>query len=398
MRRGWPNKRIEDVCQVNPREGKGGLPPAKSEVSFVPMSAIDEVTGSIRAAEVRRCRDVSKGYTSFRENDILLAKITPCMQNGKAAIARKLIGGFGFGSTEFHVLRPGPEVLPEWIFAFVRQPSFRAAAGASFTGTAGQQRVPTNFVSRSLIPIPPIPQQERIVAILDATEELRSLRMQADRRTADLIPALFHKMFGNPDKNTKEWPAIKLAQVTELTSGGTPSKENPSYWNGAIPWLSAKDMKGSEAYDAEDHVTELALKKTTLKRIPANQILIVVRGMILAHTLPLCITRVPVTINQDLKAIMPDENILDSDYLLWTLKALCPVLLAKVSDAGHGTKKLDVPRLIETPVPIPPLPLQRDFAARVAAIRTMEVRQAASRHRLDDLFQSLLHRAFRGEL
>ena len=296
------------------------------------------------------------------------------------------------------LLRPcRKKVLPRFLFYYLYSSGGQQQILSCFQGAA-IGGIPQGFARTTQVPVLPLHEQKHIVAILDAAEELQRLRELADRRTADLIPALFHEMFGDPDKNTKRWQVKALAQVAELTSGGTPSKENPAFWNGAIPWLSAKDMKASEAYDAEDHITELALEKTTLKKIPANQILVVVRGMILAHTLPLCITRVPVTINQDLKAIMPDEKIIDSEYLLWTLMAFCPLLLAKVSSAGHGTKKLDVPRLIETPVPIPPLPLQCHFANRVAGIRAMEANQSTSRRRLNDLFQSLLHRAFRGDL
>src|SRR5690606_38553705 len=98
--------------------------PADTEVSFVPMAAVDEVFGRITEAEVRRYRDVRRGFTPFVNGDILFAKITPSMENGKAAIASDLVNGIGFGSTEFHVLRPGPLVLPEWIFALIRRPDF----------------------------------------------------------------------------------------------------------------------------------------------------------------------------------------------------------------------------------------------------------------------------------
>ena len=115
-------------------------------MSFVPMAAVDETTASVTAPESRPVETLSKGYTRFRDGDVLFAKITPSMENGKAAVAVGLESGVGFGSTEFHVLRPSEDALPEWILAFVRQPEFREAAKASFTGTAGQQRVPAEFV------------------------------------------------------------------------------------------------------------------------------------------------------------------------------------------------------------------------------------------------------------
>src|SRR2546426_10423208 len=99
-------------------------------VTFVPMSAIDEVTGSIEKPQVRKFQEVRSGYTQFSDGDVLFAKITPCMENGKAAIARKLVNGIGCGTTELHVLRPLGSVLPEYIFHYIRQKSFRNAAQA----------------------------------------------------------------------------------------------------------------------------------------------------------------------------------------------------------------------------------------------------------------------------
>jgi type I restriction enzyme, S subunit len=220
----WPLERLGDVCDINPRLTTPESRASDFEVSFVPMAAIDETNGLIIGSETRRYGDVAKGYSTFREGDILFAKITPCMQNGKAAIARNLNNGFGFGSTEFHVLRPHAGLLPEWVFALIRQPSFRRTAESSFTGTAGQQRVPAEFLRRFPIPVPPLPEQERLVKLLDEADELRKLRAVADRRTAELVPALFHEMFGDP--LDKRWPKIRLGDVL-LCTGHRDPRLNP---------------------------------------------------------------------------------------------------------------------------------------------------------------------------
>lgn len=185
-------------------------------MSFVPMAAVDEVSGTIVSAETRVLAECFQGYTPFQENDVLFAKITPCMENGKAAIARGLVNGCGYGSTEFHVLRPNPGLLPEWIFAFLRQPAFREAAKASFTGTAGQQRVPVDFLKGVQIPVPPLVEQERIVRIMDEAEALRQLRAQADERTGSLEAALFEQMFGDRED---AWPKDKFGNVGSLDRG-----------------------------------------------------------------------------------------------------------------------------------------------------------------------------------
>ena len=146
------------------------------------MAAVDPRTGTFAVREERRLAEVSNGFTAFEEGDVLFAKITPCMQNGKAALAQNLTNGLGRGSTEFYVLRPGHRVLGEYVWHFVRQPQFREAAKRSFTGTAGQQRVPRSFVENALIPLPPLDEPQRIVDILNRAARIETLQSRAAAR------------------------------------------------------------------------------------------------------------------------------------------------------------------------------------------------------------------------
>ncbi len=163
---GWRWVRLGEVCEINPRRPISLNRPDDAPTSFVPMSAVDEVNGEIARIETRPFAEVRRGYTYFEEGDVLFAKITPCMQNGKHAIVRGLLGGVGFGTTEFHVLRPKPELIPEWLHGFVRQPWVLEAAERCFTGSAGQQRVPESFLASLEIPLPPPAEQKRIAGIL----------------------------------------------------------------------------------------------------------------------------------------------------------------------------------------------------------------------------------------
>ncbi len=164
---GWVWTTIGEICEVNPRIMRPEEFTDESSVSFVPMAAVDDVSGMIVEPQIRPVGEVWKGYTRFAENDVIFAKITPCMENGKAAIARNLANGLGLGSTEFHVLRSSGAVLPEWVFHFVRQNSFRGDAAARMTGTAGQLRVPAAFMKESFIPLAPLPEQHRIVEAIE---------------------------------------------------------------------------------------------------------------------------------------------------------------------------------------------------------------------------------------
>ncbi len=243
------------------------------------------------------------------------------------------------------------------------------------------------------MPVPPLAEQERIVKLLCEADDLRKLRNQSDSRSEALIPALFFEMFGDPLKNTSRSPILPLAEVVDFGSGATPSKDNPTFWNGRTPWVSPKDMKPEEITDAEDHVSAAAFEESNLNLFPKDTVLIVVRGMILAHTVPIRLCRVPAAINQDMKALLPKIPI-EPEFLRWSLQTQHAKLLNHVSTAGHGTKKLDSDRLREVTIPIPPLALQREFVQRVAVIRELAAIQAISRSRLEALFQSLLHCAF----
>jgi type I restriction enzyme S subunit len=178
----WPTKKLGEIAILNPKKSEINSLSDDTEISFVPMNAVDEDTQTITGAEIKKLASVRMGYTYFRENDVLFAKITPCMENGKVAIARNLKNGIGLGSTEFHVIRATDKILPEWIFVIVGSKSFRDKAEEHMTGTAGQQRVPIEFLKNIKIPLPPLSEQKKIVAHLDVlsakTRELQNLQAQ----------------------------------------------------------------------------------------------------------------------------------------------------------------------------------------------------------------------------
>lgn len=171
--------KLSDVCFINPSKNEISNLNNNLEVTFLPMRAVDDIEGRIKAPEIRVLKEVKKGYTYFRENDVILAKITPCMENGKAALCTGLRNEVGFGSTEFHVLRSKGNTLPEWIYYFVRQNKFRKDAKSSMKGSAGQQRVPASFVESCLIPIPSISIQKEIIQqIKESTDFVNFLKIK----------------------------------------------------------------------------------------------------------------------------------------------------------------------------------------------------------------------------
>lgn len=192
---GVPLRRLAEVAEINPRPAR--LPSDKL-VSFVPMAAVDADTGSVSGAEVRSVAEVGAGYKQFRRGDVIFARITPCMQNGKSAVFADR--DYGFGSTEFHVVRPGAEVSAEYIHRILRTRGLRVNATEHFTGTAGQQRVPANFLREVAIPVPSAEQQQETVLRLDAlrasTGEFGALNRKAHSLTSSLLPAALNATFG----------------------------------------------------------------------------------------------------------------------------------------------------------------------------------------------------------
>lgn len=161
------------------------------------------------------------------------------------------------------------------------------------------------------------------------------------------------------------WEVTPLKYLVDLRSGGTPSKENPAYWNGDVPWASAKDLKTDQLAATGDYITQHALSSGAASLVPAGAVLVVVRGMILARTFPVTETLLPMAINQDLKAVIPRERITGA-FLAWLLRGTSDESLLRLDEAGHGTKALRMDAWTSMRMPVPPFAEQEsivDFLA-----------------------------------
>ena len=168
----FPLVAISDVCLINPRISELADFDPTTSVSFVPMADLNEDQMTFTARQEKILSDVSESYTYFKEDDVLLAKVTPCFENGKAGVARGLTNGIGFGSSEYYVLRSSKHALPEWVYLCVTHPRFRKLGIVQMTGTGGLQRVPRSFVSNFLIPLPPLEVQQELVAEIEGCQKV----------------------------------------------------------------------------------------------------------------------------------------------------------------------------------------------------------------------------------
>ncbi|GAX61633.1 restriction endonuclease S subunits [Candidatus Scalindua japonica] len=175
----WEMVELGKTCEINPKKSVLKDLDEELEVSFVPMADLNENQIGFIANQTKPLGEVIKGYTYFKNDDVLLAKVTPCFENGKAGIARDLVNGIGFGSSEYYVVRPNEKILSTWIYLNIITDNFRERGKLNMTGTGGLQRVPTDFIKTTLVPLPPLEIQHQIVeeiekelALVNANKQL----------------------------------------------------------------------------------------------------------------------------------------------------------------------------------------------------------------------------------
>lgn len=193
---GWGISSLGEICEINPKKSQDARLTNGLLVSFVPMPSVSE-SGDIDTTQVKPYDEVKTGFTYFAENDVLFAKITPCMENGKGAVATGLYNGIGFGSTEFHVLRPAKETaIPCWIYTLTVFPQFRIDAASNMTGSAGQRRVPASFLENYRVSVPPLELQNRFAAFVAEVDKSKLSVQQSITQLETLKKSLMQKYFG----------------------------------------------------------------------------------------------------------------------------------------------------------------------------------------------------------
>jgi type I restriction enzyme S subunit len=247
------------------------------------------------------------------------------------------------------------------------------------TGVPGLSREKA-YQSKLRLPTPS--EQDRIANFLDAQMARIDALIAEKERLQAAVTDLFRARLGTavvegigarrrlaaaPNKGfslvREDWALVPLKHLASSSGGLTPSKDNMDFWGGAIPWVSPKDMKRFVLHGSEDHITEAALAATSLKLHPVGSVLVVVRGMILAHTFPVATNAVPVTINQDMKALRAIGRV-SAQYLAWMLRGLQPLILSLTEESAHGTKALRTDQWVNQPVPVPSTEEQNALVAQ----------------------------------
>ncbi|MGZ8338606.1 MAG: restriction endonuclease subunit S [Telluria sp.] len=366
----WPQKRLRFVADLNPPVRADFLDSPETELSFLPMEAVG-VDGSLDLSRTRPVAEVRNGYSYFEDGDVAFAKVTPCFENGKGALMQGLEGRAGFGTTELTILRPKPGTNARFLKYITQSERFRQLGVGAMTGAGGLKRVPDEFTRDFPNAWPEPLDQARIADFLDEQTARIDALIAEKERLLLAINELFNSRLGNAvvaglDRNKslvpavsrgfesvrEDWALMPLKYLATSSGGMTPAKDNVDYWEGEIPWVSPKDMKRFVLHDSIDHVTEEALEATSLRQHPVDSVLVVVRGMILAHTFPVAINAVPVTVNQDMKVLRATGRV-SAKYLAWMLRGLQPLILSLAEESAHGTKALRTEQWANQPVPVP---------------------------------------------
>lgn len=453
---GWMWTTIGEAAKVNYRDPGIREMPDGLEVTFVPMAAVDEIEGAIINPQIKTLKETRKGYTPFSEGDVLFAKITPCMENGKAAIAYRLKNGLGFGSTEFHVMKPGNKVSSEWLFYYVRQSSFRDEAKANFSGTAGQLRVKKEFIENYLLPLPPFCEQERIVAEIEkqftrlaqAVTGLRRLQGNLARYKASVLKAACEGCLVPQDPNDEpaaDLLARILAERRAQWQAANPGKKYqepvgvgdtavlpdlPDGWD----WASLEnisDAQGGYAFKSKDYsehgyqvlkIGNVKMNRLELDNNPSfiqsvpndvvgkyllkqNDIVITLTGTRKKRDygfVALIKTNSDLLLNQRV-ARLRFSPLLDPNYCLIALQSQVfqdRFFSYETGNVGQGNVGMRAITL--EPIAIPPLAEQERIVAeverRLSVVAVTEQAITANLARAERLRQSILGRAFNGRL
>ncbi len=444
----WVSVSLADVVVINPGIDKSQFSD-DDQLAFIPMPAVEAETGKIDTTERRAFSTVKTGFTAFATGDVLFAKITPCMENGKMAIVPKLPNGVGFGTTEFHVLRPTTAVEARLIYHFVASSAIRHEAQHQMTGAVGQKRVPKRYLETKDFPLPPINEQRRIVekietlfARLDQGEaDLRQVQTLLARYrqsvlkaavtgqlTADWRAENAHRLEHGRDllarilKTRREtwqghgkYKEPAAADTTDLpnlpdgwvwSSAGelceciVPNRDKPKSFSGDIPWITIPDLD-DRGYRVSESRTNIGLSMAEAEQYRAR---IVPKGSVVMT----CIGRFGISavcdrdivINQQLHAFIVPRGQLDGPFLAFALQAQKERMESVATSTTIAY--LNKSNCNNTPVPVPPLEEQLEVSQRIRCaldhIQNLNQNCQTELTRSTALRQSILKQAFAGRL
>lgn len=355
----------------------------------------------VTPTRTRKLGDVGGSYTYFAEGDVLLAKITPCFQNGKLSIARGLRNSVGFGSSEFIVLRPRSALQAEYLYYFLSQAAFRNEGVARMGGSVGQQRVPIEYVLDQRIPLPSLPEQRRIVEILDeAFAAIAKAKANTERNLQNARAVFESRLFSMFVNCPSGWLTASIGEHIRFIDyrGKTPSKTESG-----LRLITAKNVKmGFLQLEPIEYVAEDSYESWMTRGIPKRGDVLFTTEAPLANVAQLD-TDERVVFAQRIIVMQPDPAVLDARFVKYMLMSSPVQRRIRARGTGATVQGIKASLLRTIPIEYPPtIDAQRSIVCGLDALNEMSTRAnrlAQSKlAALDSLKQSLLHHAFTGQL
>ena len=376
--------RIADVCDVNPRKSELNDLQGTIDVSFVPMKDLAENSSSFAPQESRTLDEMRQGtYTYFRDGDVLVAKVTPCFENGKAGVARGLLSGIGFGSSEYYVLRPSERLLPELLYHFITSANFRAIATPAMTGTGGLQRVPKNIIEEFQIPLPPLEVQHQIVAEIEGYQKV----IDGARQVLDN-----YKPYIAIDST---WPELRMSEITECVSDG--DHQAPPKSDRGIPFVTISNIDDQNALDFSKtfFVPQSYFDQLGPTRRPRRyDTLYSVTGSF----------GIPVFVDSDKQfcfqrhiALLRPSSAVDPKYLYFFMCSPSAFKQATQAATGVAQKTVSLGSLRNFIVPLPPLETQRTIVAEIEAEQALVNANRGLIRRMEAKIKACIDRVWGGD-
>ncbi|MGO4416441.1 restriction endonuclease subunit S [Cupriavidus sp. KB_39] len=404
---GWSLQKIGDLINLNLKNSCED----QTTVGFVPMPLLGTSYRSSVAFEERRWSDVKKGYTHFADGDVLLAKITPCFENGKIGIPRGLPNGIGAGSTEYFVCRPKPEVLePRYLAGWFMTESFLRNGAVEMTGSVGHKRVPKEYLLSNEIPLAPLPEQKRIVDKLD----LLLARVDACRdrvgRVGPLLKRFRHSVLAaatsgglTEDWRTKmsmseNWKLVRLAELGELGRGKSKHRprNDPCLYGGPYPFIQTGAIAQSKGRITQHSQTYSEFGLTQSKLWPTGTVCITIAANI-ADT---AILTYPACFPDSVVGFVADPAKSCPEFVKWSIDVISDHLESFAPATAQ--KNINLAILNDVEFRCPPIEEQAEIVRRVdvlfAFADRLEARLSQAQTAVGRLTPALLAKAFRGEL
>ena len=363
---------LEDCCEI-------------LDSKRVPITATNRKSGPYPYYGANGIQDYVADYI-FDEELVLLAEDGGNFNSTTKPIAYR-VSGKCWVNNHAHVLKPLPIIDVDYLCY-----SLMFYKVGNLVNGATREKLTQAAMRKMQVHLRPMPEQINIVSTLRKTQRIIAYRRTQLAKLDELVKCRFVELFGDPIRNEKNWETVPLKSVCQqILGGGTPSKEHPEYYTGNLPWVTPKDMKTLNISDSCDHITSEAVLNSSVKLIPPFSVLMVVRSGILKHSLPVAINQVEVTINQDMKAFIPN-TVISSSFLLYYFKLIERDVLSGVR--AVTADNIDFKAFVKRSIILPEKHLQDKFTDFVQRIDKLRFVIQKSLDETQTLFNSLMQQYF----